>query len=155
MRGGRWKSRMSITEAWRCKVLLARFVVTKAEYNSGAQPMQFFRCGRHGAASCSEYGPSNIAFAKAMLATARGAVPKQISKQKLQSELNASRAVCRNESAEGRRADEVIRQPEVRMVEEIEELRAELDGRGLLYSGVLDQREVDVFVTRPVQDVAA
>ena len=77
------------------------------------------------------------------------------SEQQLQSELNASRAVGRNESAEGRRADEVVRQTEVRMVEEIEELRAELDGRGFLYSGVLDQREVDVFVTRPVQDVAA
>src|SRR6266508_5136307 len=41
------------------------------------------------------------------------------------------------------------------MVEEIEELGAELDSRGFADRRVFDDREIDVLVTRPVQDVAA
>src|SRR5262245_10160512 len=41
------------------------------------------------------------------------------------------------------------------MVEEIEELGTELNYREFADPGVLDQREVDVLVTRPIQDVAA
>jgi len=41
------------------------------------------------------------------------------------------------------------------MVEEIEEFGTELNYREFAVPGVLDQREVDVLVTRPVQDVAA
>ena len=41
------------------------------------------------------------------------------------------------------------------MVEQIEELGAKLDGSGFADRGVLDQREVDVLVTRTVQEVAA
>ena len=63
-------------------------------------------------------------------------------KQQLQPELDASRTVGRNESAERRRADEVVRQAEVRMIEQIEELRAELNRDGFADRGVLDDREV-------------
>ena len=41
------------------------------------------------------------------------------------------------------------------MVEQVEELRAELDRHGFPDRGVLDQREVDILVARPVEDVAA
>src|SRR5262249_20362213 len=77
------------------------------------------------------------------------------SKQQFQPKLNTPRAIRGKDSAERRRADEVIWQTKVRMVEQIEELRAELDHRGFPQRGVLDKREVDVFVTRPVQNVAA
>src|SRR6266498_5007980 len=41
------------------------------------------------------------------------------------------------------------------MVEEIEEFGTELNYREFADPGVLDQREVDVLVTRPIQDVTA
>lgn len=41
------------------------------------------------------------------------------------------------------------------MVEQVEELRAELHRQAFLDRRVFDQREVDVLETRPIQDVAS
>src|SRR5688572_30424330 len=57
--------------------------------------------------------------------------------------------------AEGRRAEKVVRQVEVRMVKEVKGLGAELKIEAFAKSSVFHQRDVDVLKTRAIKDVAA
>jgi len=60
----------------------------------------------------------------------------------------------RGDAAEGRRAQEVVRQVEVWMVEEIEGLGAKLKIYRFAEMRVLHQRHVDVLITRTTENVA-
>src|SRR5215212_8553718 len=77
-------------------------------------------------------------------------------KVQLEGELDDARAgagLC--DAAEGRgHRDVAVRVGEVRPVEDVEELRAELAAHGLRERQVLDDGEVNVLLARPRQDVA-
>src|SRR5450631_2552871 len=77
------------------------------------------------------------------------------SKEKLQSDLDHPRAHIRLDLTEGRRLDVADRQPEICVVEDIEQLTAELEFFGLRQSNILQRREVPVRVSRALDYVAA
>src|ERR1700722_9658829 len=76
-------------------------------------------------------------------------------KQELQRQLNNTARLCFGDLSKRRRTYVVVRQPKVRVVEDVEELRAELDAFRLPNRDVLEQREVPLLQRRSGQDVTA
>src|SRR6185503_18662272 len=74
--------------------------------------------------------------------------------QKLHSKLDVPRLACRGDSPKRRRAQEIVGQVEVWMIEEIEGLSAKLNARPLRQRRVLHQRRIDRLITRTVDDVS-
>lgn len=72
----------------------------------------------------------------------------------LQSELNQSRLSGCSNASEVCRANASVRVAEVCMVEDIEELRSELDDFVFTDPGALHHREVEDHVARSVENVA-
>src|SRR5262249_52336700 len=87
---------------------------------------------------------------------------RNVSEHQLQSKLDLPRRAGftswearGGDPAECRRADDVARLPEVRMVEKVEELGAELRARGLADLRILDDRKINVVEARPDDHVAS
>src|SRR5258707_2390694 len=78
-----------------------------------------------------------------------------LSKQHLQSELVLSRTPhrARNRACR-RRADRAVRKPEIRMVEKVERLHAELHPHSLRDRKALEQREVPLGQPRAGKNIA-
>src|SRR5215207_554153 len=74
--------------------------------------------------------------------------------EQLRAELYVARVARGGDAPERGRAEEVVGQVQVRVVEEVEELRAQLQAHALAERSVLHERRVDVVITRPRHDVA-
>src|SRR5690242_8158414 len=75
--------------------------------------------------------------------------------QELQRQLNDSTRQSLVDLAKRRRADVVVREPEIRVVNDVKELRSELEAHGFAYRDILEQREIPLLKRRPGHDVAA
>src|SRR5215813_4887161 len=75
--------------------------------------------------------------------------------QELQRELNQPWRLRRLNVVEGRRTDITIRQPEVRVVQDVEKLRPELERFVLGYPDILERREIPVLEGRSDRDVSS
>ena len=77
------------------------------------------------------------------------------SELEFQSQLNQPRRLSRQDIVEGWRTDVAVWQAEIRMVQEIEELRPELEFLTFGNWDVLEGREVPVSISRPLSNIAA
>jgi|SRR6516162_4353618 len=78
------------------------------------------------------------------------------SKDQPYAELAPPRAVSGDNLPEGRRADERVRQVEIRAVEEIKRLGTKLEARfAAAEREMLDDPQVHVLAARPVENVSA
>src|SRR5216684_3007493 len=76
-------------------------------------------------------------------------------KQEFQGQLDLSCWLRRLNAIEGRRTYVAVRQAEIRVIQDVEELRAELEFLGLPNRDVFERREVPIRISRPLRDVAA
>lgn len=66
-----------------------------------------------------------------------------------------ARLACRSDLAKSRRAQKIVRQVEVGMIEEIEELGPELQIHSLRKCSVLNQRGVHVVIPGTVKNISS
>ncbi len=78
-----------------------------------------------------------------------------MSEQQLQPKLNVARVAGGGDPAEGWGAEEVVRQIEVGVVEEVEGLGPELKSHALSQSGVLHQRHVHTLKSWSLQNISS
>src|ERR1700758_3859922 len=87
--------------------------------------------------------------------SALGSTPNSPSELKLQRQLNQPWRLRLENVVKRRRAYIAIGQPEIRMVQQIKELRPELELFSLRHCNVLECRKVPIRVTGTLGDVAA